>query len=218
MAYKSDVLKKTLTWSSAKSRDYLNALLKDLAATESRSESSMIEDALYSHFVSNNRNARFIAEGLYTRGLAQCYEDIFHVYEAGSRWDAAYDNGRAIVEAMREAIMFRGAEVDATHCLDELAYFHNNLKLVAEYLDQFDPSAAEYLRALITMQNADPKHCNFINIVTLILETWEWIGNKSLMYRSLAAACRIAPTMIADDAQSRCRYLSVLKAVSTVWR
>jgi len=218
MVYKSDGLKKTVTWSSVKNRDYLSALLKDLAVNENRSESSMIEDALYSHFVSCNRNARFVAEGLYTRGLAQCYEDVFHIYEAGSHWDAAYDNGRPIVEAMKEAIMFRGVHVDATHCLDELTYFHNNLKLIAAHLDQFDPSAAEYLRAMITMQKNEPQNCNFHNIFTLILATWEWIGNKSLTYRSLAAACRISPAMISDDAQSRCRYLSVLKEVSTVWR
>ena len=218
MAYRSDGLKKTVTWSSPKIRDFLNAILKDHATTANCSESALIEESLFAHFIPSNGNAKFIAEGLYAHGLAHCYESVYHIYEAGINWNAAYSNGRSMVEAFRDASFVNGSSVDASRCVHDLAYCHKNLLSLADYLDGFDANVANYLRDLIKLQHDDPRDCNFHNLIVIILQTWEWIGNKSLTYRALASMCRIAPEMVNDDESSRCRFLTTLKEISTVWQ
>lgn len=218
MVKKSDTLKKLFSWSSESTRDVLGGVLKCFATATKKTESSYIEEALSQLFLPSNSAAKSIVTALFRdNSLASAFALTFHFLEAGTGWDAAAPNGKPLVEAYRDMAFVFMTRYTPSASNGDIKYLGSKFSSLAEYMEEFDPTTARYIKELLKDLERDPEYFVYMNILNAILQSWQWLGNKSITYRVLAALVRICPEWVDDTDSNRYEFIKILNEVSREW-
>lgn len=219
MAYKSDNLKKIFCWSSISAKEILGAALKCRASGWKKTESALIEDALASLLLPQNKSARQVAISLFSQNsLASAFEAVFHLMEAGIHgFDAAAPNGRPLVETFRDMVFVNMSRFHPDKTNGEIQYIARKFRSIADFVKESDLLTGQYMEELIDDMGQNPEFFSYLNIVSAILQSWDLIGNKSLTYRVLAALTRLCPAWVDDNDINRNTFLDILDEVSQGW-
>lgn len=215
----NNTLKKMIIFSSHKRRKTIEGIIKDQAALSGKSESAIIEHALMQVLMPEDQNVQYWIADLYDGGyLSTTYANVFSCFAAGLNWQARWSNGRPLVDEFCKNLAttfpkISGNETELNHLISQLNTIYN--------LHSDIPHAQEvkhYWSCYIKQLQEAPDQISLLDLVSLILQSWEWIGNHTATYRALADLAKISAPHFHDDSSSRYRFISTIRQVSSEWR
>ncbi|MBO5322571.1 MAG: hypothetical protein J6A88_00505 [Oscillospiraceae bacterium] len=211
-------LKKMILFSSPQKRKTIEGIVKDLSTLSGRSESAVIEQALEQALMPTDANARHWIKSLYDGGsLSDAYANVFSGYAAGLNWQARWSNGRPLVEEFSRNLAMTfprvtGEEHELNHLCSQVNTIYNILPD-----DIQTHSDRDCWRWYINQLREDPQQVSMFDFTSLILLSWDWVGNHTATYRALVDVCRISAPSFCSDSYSRVQFIHVIKQLSAEW-
>ena len=211
----ANAVRKVFAFSSEKNRAILEGNIKDRATLERSNDSAIIEKALFSALFPQESNAAYFASSIYDgTPLALAYANAFGYLAAGLGWDAAYPNGKPLVEAFAKVILKEWPTL--TGAEQEIHHLYQQLTSIVEMIPT-DRSDKKLCATIIDELHSFPDNVYLTEILGVILRNWDMLGNHTRTYRALTDVARLAAPRFQDTALHRVQFIDALKVVSQGW-
>lgn len=205
----------------------IDALVKDEAYIENRSESAIIENRLLDSFLPKEKNARFWAEKLlYTEhlGIGDTLQACFSFLSAGINWKSIHDNALPLVRFAKTQECFCNSLPTGRE--NELFHFRAQVDSVCEKLESLADAYpenefgyqkdAKWARELLKEATDEPQFMRYCNFYQLLLYHWDDLKDWSITYRLLADLAALEKNW-RNTPEARHELLEILKCVSSEW-
>lgn len=217
---RSNSFEKKIAFSNLQIQQVVEGIIKDNAAALSKTESAIIEKALIAAFLPANKFALLWAQSLYIGGaLSEAYTFAFCHLAAGIDWYAAADNGRPLVLAFESTLSMAWPTLSGVE--RELYHLHTQLDSICAVLPDSGTASngdKDLCRICLRQLQECPAEFYLIDVVGLILRSWDILGNYTCTYRALADIARLAAPVLTDTPNTRVEYLAALRTVSDGWQ
>lgn len=213
-----NTLKKMILFSSLPKRKTIEGLVKDFSAESGRSESAVIEQSLEQALMPADANARYWITSLYNGGsLSDAYINVFSGYAAGLNWQSRWSNGRPLVEEFSRNLAMTFPVVTGKE--DEIYHLRSQINTIFELLPNCPDNQEEKVcwNWYIDQMRDNPKQVSLFDFTSLILRSWNWVGNHTATYRALVDVCKIARPNFCNDSRSRLQFVHIIRQLSTEW-
>ncbi len=204
-------VKRTVIHSDDIHRMICDGVLNDHAEVEKTSVSMVIENLIMWHLLPKNPKAMQETALLYypadvRKSISEVLSRIFDYYAAGTNWNAAYDNGFALIQFTSDLIANT-----PNYYVTADAYLDSKLDSIAIKLESHAES--EMIKTLI---GHDLNRDDVINLITLIIDNWQVLGNWTITYRMLCVLMKQSKPRN-DTARERVDLIKIIDKISQEW-
>jgi hypothetical protein len=196
----------------------IKSLLGDIAKTENKSISGIIEQIILETLLPADKNMRWIAENyLYSPdwSISKTLTIIFENNSAGINFQAVHDNMIELVQFANKQEIFKttmltGKEAELHHMASQLQSILNYLSKSGGY-DETVTWGNEILEELQT----EPRITRLTNIYQLIINSWDVLKNRTETYRLLSDITSVSSYI--NNIDMRKELLHLMIKISNEW-
>ena len=211
---KSTISKKLVIFNDLET---INRLVKDESEVNGQTESAVIEKHLLGSCLPEDADARYVVLNyLYSDGgsVRKTLNVLFDNNSAGTDWSAVHANMIDLVRyAQRQEkeseTKLTGEERIIYHCCSQL----DSVKGILDKNLANDIAWADRLKEELA---SNPSKDTIVDIYKLIVDNWNYLGERSVTYRLLADLVALGNNWT-ETAEDRFELLNIIKKTSAEW-
>ncbi len=195
----------------------INRLVKDESEVNGQTESAVIEKHLLGSCLPEDADARYVVLNyLYSDGgsVRKTLNVLFDNNSAGTDWNVVHANMIDLVRyAQRQEkeseTKLTGEERIIYHCCSQL----DSVKGILDKNSANDIAWADRLKEELA---SNPSKDTIVDIYKLIVDNWNYLGERSVTYRLLADLVALGNNWT-ETAEDRFELLNIIKKTSAEW-
>lgn len=196
----------------------IKSLLGDIAKTENKSISGIIEQIILETLLPADKNMRWIAENyLYSPdwSISKTLTIIFENNSAGINFQAVHDNMIELVQFANKQEIFKTTMLTGKEA--ELHHMASQLQTIFNYLSKSDgyDETVTWGNEILEELQTEPRITRLTNIYQLIINSWDVLKNRTETYRLLSDITSVSNYI--NNIDMRKELLHLMIKISNEW-
>lgn len=196
------------------------AIISSRAEFNKKTQSAEIFDIITSKLPKNSDMRRFCEELYLGANVISILEKIFANY-AALLPEEGEKNGKSFVIFLKKVCV--NLDYNKSKDEGEKKYLIRTFNNIVTFLKQAKPlhngdseitNPVKYASCLLDEVEKEPQFFVPVNLVHCFLLNWNYIPNKSYIYRALSSLCRILQSQINDSIEDRIKLIDLIEEIS----
>ena len=218
-------LKRTFVYGSEGTKYLLENMLEDASNYDHKTVSAVIETLLLDSLLSENNEARYFIENLYTNNwsIQDTLIAVFEYLSIGLNWESRYDNGRDLVVYSMHQSALNHSIIDTTsdeiyHMLNQ---FDSAIKKMEKSYENYEenPDATNeiaYAKEIYRQLESKDNGVSMSSVYTIILNNWDALKNWTITYRLLGDLVKLEKNW-SNNSNRRYELSLLIRTLAKEW-